>query len=613
MSEELSDLDSIEAHQIILGKKHPQRKEEKKTEKKKQTKKKKLNQNLELMKSDSEEFVEEEEEENNEVSDSSSENKYEYGEIDLSNKNKKKKLEEINQTQKWKRTWKENNNDKVSVHSISSNSSFVVNINKTEKDNEINNKEVIKINLDKEVIMHKKALYEKKDQEYYQENNKDKNDKINDNKLTNDSNSLNNLNNSKKTNFIITSPENNNINKNNNFQNKFLFNQTRIDSYNAQFGNSLNYPEIPTKENNQYINEKKYYFNQNRPPLSQGDPSSMIPQSQPQNKTIPIKIPPMFQGRRLCKLMEEKYKKYGMNLRKSEHEQILNLLTVNLTNYIRTYINRLITISRIRNVNFHLYSNNPNGEIHYKFKTYNCQLTEDKKNISFTKSKNFDILFTSNLKQDMDLIEEYVELNNKKIKLEKFSSCKEKDEENEKAKGIESSIKITEGSNPTIKLLPGRRNKKKDHSFIKEVRKKMVQTQKKEYLIQQNSNTKNTLDAFLNESETTHRTKNKGKSIDSLLEYSQINNARDISSKMSDNMSNMFSYTNNNINQAKNEIDMNVFSSFDISKNVNIGRGQKRRINLKDFIYVLENSNEFIPRKSFILNKASLEHIHKHN
>ena len=111
--------------------------------------------------------------------------------------------------------------------------------------------------MDKEVIMHKKALYEKKDQEYYQENNKDKNDKINDNKLTNDSNSLNNLNNSKKTNFIITSPENNNINKNNNFQNKFLFNQTRIDSYNAQFGNNLNYPEIPTKENNQYITQNK--------------------------------------------------------------------------------------------------------------------------------------------------------------------------------------------------------------------------------------------------------------------------------------------------------------------------------------------------------------------
>ena len=108
-----------------------------------------------------------------------------------------------------------------------------------------------------------------------------------------------------------------------------------------------------------------------------------------------------------------------------------------------------------------------------------------------------------------------------------------------------------------------------------------------------------------------HKSKNKGKIIDSLLDDSQINNKIDMSSRMSDNMSNIFSYTN--INQAKNEIDMNVFNNFDPTKNVNIGRGQKRRINLKDFIFLLENSNEFIPRKSMILNKASFEHLHKYN
>jgi hypothetical protein len=69
----------------------------------------------------------------------------------------------------------------------------------------------------------------------------------------------------------------------------------------------------------------------------------------------------------------------------------------------------------------------------------------------------------------MDLIEEYVELSNKKLKFEKLSSCKEKDEENDKTKGIESSIKITEGPNPTIKLLQGRRTKKKNNLFIKAI------------------------------------------------------------------------------------------------------------------------------------------------
>ena len=82
---------------------------------------------------------------------------------------------------------------------------------------------------------------------------------------------------------------------------------------------------------------------------------------------------------------------------------------------------------------------------------------------------------------------------------------------------------------------------------------------------------------------------------------------------MSDNMSNMFSYTNNIGNNAKNEIDMNVFNNFDPTKNILVPRGQKRRINIKDFIYMMENSNEYIPRKKFILNKASFEHLKKYN
>ena len=43
---------------------------------------------------------------------------------------------------------------------------------------------------------------------------------------------------------------------------------------------------------------------------------------------------------------------------------------------------------------------------------------------------------------------------------------------------------------------------------------------------------------------------------------------------MSDSMSNIYSYTNNNnFNQMKNEIDMNVYNSFDLNKNENFGRG----------------------------------------
>ena len=567
MSEELSDLESIEEHRIELGIKRKGVKKKKEENEKPKNKKKKLNNNLELMESDSKEYVEEEEE-SEELEDSSS------NEEEISSRNKKRKLEEKeeNQGPMWSRNWKENdddNNDNNNdINSMSSSSAIVVNINKGDKNNET---------------------------------------KLNNNKLINESNELINLSFPKKASFIITSTDNNN---NNSVQNKNLFNLNKNNQNNNIFQSNINNPEHQNPEKKQYMNLKNNLLNSNtKPPLNMLEPNRIMPQT----RTIQLKIPLIFNGQRLCKLMEEKYKKCGFNLKEINHEKIMNFLSENLSKYLRVYLLRLISISRIRNVNFHLYSNNPTGQIHYKFHTYNSNISEDKKNISFIKGKDFDILFTSNLKQNMDLIEEYVELSNKKLKFEKLSSCKEKDEENDKTKGIESSIKITEGPNPTIKLLPGRRTKKKNNLFIKEVRKKLVQTQKKEDLIKQNSNTKDTLDAFLNDSENLIKNKNKGRSINSLLDVSKTQSKFDMSSRMSDNMSNMFSCTNTNYinNVAKNEIDMNVFKYFDSTKNDLIPLGQKRRINLRDFIFMLENSNEYIPRKVFILNKASLEHIKK--
>ena len=567
MSEELSDLESIEEHRIELGIKRKGVKKKKEENEKPKNKKKKLNNNLELMESDSKEYVEEEEE-SEELEDSSS------NEEEISSRNKKRKLEEKeeNQGPMWSRNWKENdddNNDNNNdINSMSSSSAIVVNINKGDKNNET---------------------------------------KLNDNKLINESNELINLSFPKKASFIITSTDSNN---NNSAQNKNLFNLNKNNQNNNIFQSNINNPEHQNPEKKQYMNLKNNLLNSNtKPPLNMLEPNRIMPQT----RTIQLKIPLIFNGQRLCKLMEEKYKKCVFNLKEINHEKIMNFLSENLSKYLRVYLLRLISISRIRNLNFHLYSNNPTGQIHYKFHTYNSNISEDKKNISFIKGKDFDILFTSNLKQNMDLIEEYVELSNKKLKFEKLSSCKEKDEENDKTKGIESSIKITEGPNPTIKLLPGRRTKKKNNLFIKEVRKKLVQTQKKEDLIKQNSNTKDTLDAFLNDSENLIKNKNKGKSINSLLDVSKTQSKFDMSSRMSDNMSNMFSCTNTNYinNVAKNEIDMNVFKYFDSTKNDLIPLGQKRRINLRDFIFMLENSNEYIPRKVFILNKASLEHIKK--
>ena len=317
--------------------------------------------------------------------------------------------------------------------------------------------------------------------------------------------------------------------------------------------------------------------------------------------------PECFNYIRLRPLIEKNLAKYGVKLDQEELEKILFLLRDKLKDYLRIYLTRLISISRIRNVNFNLYSNNPNGQTHYKFKTYNWVI-EDEAKAKFSPAKVFDILFTSNFKKKFDLIEEFVELNNKKTKFEKLSSCKEKYEESSKTKGIESSIKITDGPNPTIKLLPGRRTKKKNNTFFKEMRKKIVQTKKKEDLNKQKTFTKDTLDTFLNDSSNNNNTQNSFASFPNLLDGG-LTSKMDLSSRMSDTVShNNYSYTNNYINNsAQNEISMNVFTYFDPTKDGKIYGRQKKRIGLKDFIFLLENSTEFIPNKIMILNEAALD------
>ena len=594
MSDEFNELKFSES-QISLGKKTDLRQKEKsfksqKKEKpetsqinlqpKKRKKRKKYTDALELEESDSKEYIEEEEEEEDDglsVEIKNSDNDEESSESQES-QNKKRKLKEINPGPRWERTYKDNNNEinnnNNDARSASSSSAVIVNIDKPNKNNIQNNEYNSVIN-----------------------NNKEDSNLINKNKYD------------IQVNYVKSLPENVNANNNNNLK-MFITNinnQNRSGSYNNFYQNALNNStnqnavskqhtdnnlNIKFANNNNYIN--------NKPQGNQNDQSNYF-----QQRPFLAKYQKLLITQRIDQLIDTRYREFKFD---KSNERLYQVLYENLYNYLRIYLLRLIKISRIRNVSFQLYSNNQNGQILYKFRTYNSQISEDRKSYNYTKSGNFDILFTSNYKKDMDLIDEYVELNNKKLKFEKLSSCKEKDEENDKVKGLETSIKITEGPFPTIKLLPGRRTKKKDNSFIKEVRKKIVQTQKKEDLIKQNSNTKNTLEAFMNE--TNIGNKNKGK-INSLLDDNKLNNKMDMSSRMSDNLSNMYSYTNNTYNQIKNEIDMNVYKFFDPTKNENIPRPQKRRINIKDFIFMIENSNEYIPSRMSLLNKTSLEFVKK--
>lgn len=396
-----------------------------------------------------------------------------------------------------------------------------------------------------------------------------------------------NVNNNQKD-FRIEYNVMNNDNINLNTSNNNINNSTPISSENKVNTNFLN-PNLELKKN--YQSNANYFY------------QSLNQQQFNKDKFI---APEIFNKNILFLLIKSKVIRY--HLKSFPDENILIFLQEKLRQYLKIYLKRLITISRIRNANFNLYSNNPSGQTHFKFRTYNWALSKEneKINVAFSPSKVFDILFTSNFKKRFDLIEEYEELYNKKTKFEKLSSCKEKYEESNKTKGIESSIKITDGPNPTIKLLPGRRTKKKNNTFFKEMRKKIDQTKKKEDLNKQKSFTKNTLDTFLNDSNIN----NKNMSLSSLpnLIDGGSNNMLDMSSKMSDTMShNNFSYTNNYISSTQNEISMNIFTYFDPTKDGKIDGRQKKRINFKDFIFLLENSNEYIPNKILLLNKASIE------
>ena len=271
-----------------------------------------------------------------------------------------------------------------------------------------------------------------------------------------------------------------------------------------------------------------------------------------------------------------------------------NLINHYLIIYLKKSIEKLININRIRNVNFNLFSKNSIPS--YKIQTYNWDKNQENQNITFSQAKNFNIIFTNNIKKKFEMIEEYQELNNKKIKLEGFSIYKQKLEESAKEKGGEPTIKIIPGPIP-IKLGPGRRTRKRVSAIIKTMRNNFVKSQKKEDLNKQKSFTMNTLDTILyNNRSFSNSNLNKSES------FQRDNTHFDTFSKVSESIHSNFQ----NENFGNNEISINVFKSNDIKKNAKLIGTSRKKINLKDFIFFLENELN-VPLKMLLLQKAMVK------
>ena len=316
----------------------------------------------------------------------------------------------------------------------------------------------------------------------------------------------------------------------------------------------------------------------------------------------------IFNKDNFLKLLSHKIDQYKIqipiNYQTNNDNPIISLLNHSLLTFLIKTISNLIQISRTRNINFNLLSRNsqiPFYTIHtYNWKklpSNNNNSNNNNNNTSFTffPNKSFNLLFTENIRSKIDLIQEYEELNSKKIKLERLNIYKNKIEEMAKEKGAEPNIKITTGPNP-IRLAPGRRTRRKESQIIKTMRNNISKTQKKEDLDRQKNYTIDTLETVLNGTKSTK-----------VSEASKSVVGFDNMSKISDNKSEMNATVHGgDIGGVNNELSLNVFKYNEIGKDEKLYNASKRKINLKDFVFMLEHDDGVIPLKMLLLQKAML-------
>lgn len=323
---------------------------------------------------------------------------------------------------------------------------------------------------------------------------------------------------------------------------------------------------------------------------------------------IPFREEQILNKYNIERLVADKFKKYGTKIELDA--DVVKFLNHEMNKYIKTILEKLISVTRTRNVNFNLFSRNTvtgNSIPSYKINTYNWEFQNNNKGY-FVPYKQFQILFTQNIKNDFHVIEEYHSLNSKKIELEKIMFYKNKVEEIEKEKGREANIKFTSGPNP-IKLGPGRRTRKKDSAIIKTMRNNFVKSQKKEDFDRQKSFTMNTLDTFLDNS-TKVGNKSLGGTMSNMRFDAEISSNKNEShfetyTKLSEISKSEYNH-NFIINDNNNEVSVNVFKSNDVIKAGKLLGASKRKISLKDFIFFLENEMK-LPMKMLMLQKAMIK------
>jgi hypothetical protein len=308
------------------------------------------------------------------------------------------------------------------------------------------------------------------------------------------------------------------------------------------------------------------------------------------------------------KILIEKVKREGLEVKNLN--EILGLVNIGLENYLKNIVEKLISISRARNVNLNLYSKSSEKNPIFKIHSYNLDRHINPNNqVEFTPVpyKDFSLLFTKNTKHTINMLEEYEELSMKKMRQDKMVLYKNKLEEittqKEKDKSGEKPEKITQS------LIVRPRGRKRESSMLKSVRNTLAKSQKKIEMDRQKKDTQNTLETFLDNKPKFRETSSQFRFDTEMASNIVESHNFETYTKLSEvSKSEAPGTVNITAESGSNEINLCVFKSPVPSQNTKIPYSVniRRRITLKDLIFYLERERN-IPFDNIVLYKAMIK------
>jgi hypothetical protein len=313
------------------------------------------------------------------------------------------------------------------------------------------------------------------------------------------------------------------------------------------------------------------------------------------------------------KLIVEKLQKENLDL--PNPNEFLLMMNIGLDSYIKSVLEKLISIARIRNVNLNLYSKQSEKNPSYKIHTTNLDKSSNPNINEIVQSpyESFSIIFTKNMKIQMNLLEEYEELNLKKLrhdratllkKLEESSGNNNNNNNNNNYNNNNGKAHVPSTSVTNLNK-PKQRVRKRD-TMLKNVRNTLAKSQKREEMARQKKETQNTLDTFLdNKSKSIFPSNLSGQRLDSEM-VSNIAESHNYESytKMSEFSKSEMQGTIA-VEGSSQDINLTIFKHSTPSQNVRLppSTNVKRRITLKDLIQYLEGERR-TPLQNLILHKA---------